>query len=34
MASGRSAELERVGIKYEVLLDFVHKQRIGTEASN
>lgn len=33
MDSGHSAELEQLGITYSVLLDFVHKQRIGTEAS-
>jgi hypothetical protein len=34
MDSGHSAELKQLGITYEALLDFVHKQRIGTEASN
>jgi hypothetical protein len=34
MDSGHSAELERLGVTDEILLDFVRKQRIGTEVSH
>ena len=34
MDNDHSAELERLGVTYEVLLDFVRKQRIGTEVNN
>lgn len=34
MDRDRSAELEQLGVTYEVLLDFISKQRIGTEVGN
>ena len=34
MDSNHAMDLERLGVTYEALLDFVRKQRIGTEVSN